>query len=107
MSYTIYGIRERGGKEVRYVGQTNGEIEVRLAGHLTTAESKPYGCNLPFRDWLLVHRADVEIFKIAKVETLEEARTTEKAIIALCIRLEHRLFNRRPLSLCNELQAAA
>jgi hypothetical protein len=105
----VYGIRERGSKEVRYIGQTSGSVEDRLAAHFKVAESKPYGCNLPMREWLSARGEEaVETFKIAKVETRSEALATEKVIIALCLRLGHRLFNQRPRSLCAErLEEAA
>lgn len=93
----IYGIRLHGDKEVRYVGQTNGYIESRLVGHIKTAERQPYGSNKALCAWLLGNRDNLEIFKIAYVDSAAEANGIEKAIIALCLRLEHRLFNRRLL----------
>jgi hypothetical protein len=92
--FTIYGLRLKGSKEVRYVGQTAKSPEVRLASHLGTANSRR-PCNRPLREWLAANQSEVEIFKIAYADTREEARAIEAAIIALCSRLQHRIFNQR------------
>ena len=99
MIFTVYGIRLKGDKEVRYIGQTNGPIEVRLAGHIMTAQraGKSYGINSALSAWLLANSDEVEAFKIGYADTRAEALGIEKAIIALCLRLDHRLFNRRGL----------
>lgn len=89
--FTIYGLRLKGDKEARYIGQTNGFVEVRLLGHLSAAERKRYNPSLC--DWLLANKDNVEAFKIAFADTREEARGIEKVIVGLCLRLEHRLFN--------------
>ena len=86
MTYCVYGIRLRGDKEVRYIGQTNRTPEARIANH------RGDRCNRPLQTWLLSN--DVEGFEIARCDTREEALATEKVIIALCVRLNHRLLNR-------------
>lgn len=93
--YTVYGLRLIGSKEVRYVGQTNGPVELRLIGHINAAALRRH--NGPLCDWLTANAGQVEIFKIAYAETRAEASGIEKTIIALCSRLEHRLFNQRLL----------
>ena len=105
--HTIYGLRLKGGKEVRYIGMTNGSLDVRLNGHVAAARrlGKPYGLNGELCAWVAEHGEKVEAFKIAYVENREEAFAYEKAIIALCLRLEHRLFNQRGLPLRQDIAA--
>lgn len=92
--FTIYGLRLKGSKEVRYVGQTAKSITVRLDQHITGAGGRKRW-NEPLSDWILAHRDQLEIFKIGYADTRDDARALESAIIALCSRLEHRLFNQR------------
>jgi predicted GIY-YIG superfamily endonuclease len=94
MSVTVYGLRLRGGKEARYIGMT-GNFNARLHAHFIGIDS-PHR-NPQLCDWLRTHNSDVEIFKIASADTRTEAFGIERAIIALCLRLEHRLFNQRGL----------
>lgn len=89
--FTIYGLRAKGSKEVRYVGQTMRPLEARMFNHLSLAQNHPFASELT--QWL--SSTDVEIFKIAYVDTREEALATERALIALCAYLDHRLFNKR------------
>lgn len=93
--HTIYGLRLKGEKEVRYIGQTVGHVEMRLAGHVTCAARRAYGINKDLSAWLLENVGQIEAFKIAYAESRAEALGIEKAIIALCLRLEHRLLNQR------------
>jgi hypothetical protein len=89
MSFAVYGIRLKGDTEVRYIGQTRQELRTRHFNHRGEA------ANRPLRDWLRQSgAANVDIFEIARCNTLEQALVTEKVIIALCVRLNHRLFNR-------------
>ncbi len=90
MSFTVYGLRLKGDKEVRYIGQTNGPIEVRLHWHRTYRPPT-------LRSWLATNAGNIEAFAIGATDTREEATAMEKAIIALCLRLDHRLLNRRSL----------
>ena len=90
--FTVYGLRLKGDKEVRYVGQT-GQPEQRLFGHFSQAQMN---YQTPLCQWLREHQPSVEMFKIGYAETRAEALAIEKAIIALCRRLDHRLFNRSP-----------
>jgi hypothetical protein len=95
--FTVYGLRLKGDKEVRYIGQTNGLVFLRLNGHLSAAAKRRH--NLPLCEWLAENGSNVEAFKIGYADTRAEAIGIEKAIIALCLRLEHRLLNQRPAEL--------
>lgn len=101
--HTIYGLRVRGEREVRYIGMTNCAVETRLAGHLNAAELRRH--NFELCDWLRLHGEEIEIFKIAYAETRSEAQGIERAIIGLCMKLGQRLFNQRCVPV--ELRAVA
>lgn len=88
MTFTVYGIRLKGDPEVRYVGLTYKAIQRRLKEHLRTA------CCPSLTPRLHQNIDEIEIFAIASVADREQAKTTEKVIISLCVRLNHRLFNR-------------
>jgi hypothetical protein len=92
MKFYIYGLRLKGSHEVRYIGQTVYDPAHRLTNHFLHA--KQHMRPTTFVCWLLENGENVEAFKIALVESREEARGTERAVIALCLRLNHRLFNR-------------
>lgn len=92
MSFYIYGLRLKCDKEARYIGQTSYPPERRL--YKLTQEAKATSRQTAFRGWLLSNEGATEAFKIAKVETRAEANGTERAIVAMCLRLDHRLFNR-------------
>lgn len=90
MRWTVYGLRLKGDREVRYIGQTQRSLEDRLFNHFSAARHVAGGlCG-----WLRVNADEVEAFKIAYTDNLDEARATERVVIALCLRLNHRLFNR-------------
>lgn len=91
---TIYGLRLKGDREVRYVGQTNDAPIVRLASHLKAATRAVH--NPELCEWLRSNRPNIEAFAIAKVATRQEALSHERVIVALCRRLNHRLLNQRP-----------
>jgi hypothetical protein len=103
VSYYIYGFRLGGDPECRYVGQTKRDPRLRLEAYVSQARrikqniernwGKPINPD-GFYEWLIRNEGNIEVFKIAKVETRQEALATEKAIVALVLRLEHRLFNR-------------
>lgn len=88
MSFTVYGIRLKGEVEVRYVGLTYKPIKRRLREHRATP------CVPGLSTWLMDNWERAEVFAIASVTDREQARATEKVIITLCARLNHRLFNR-------------
>jgi hypothetical protein len=103
VSYYIYGLRISGDPECRYVGQTAGDPQRRLESLLSGARrmkrhrDRGYGTPLNpdgFDLWLVGNAGNIDAFKIAKVETRAEALATERAIVALVLRLEHRLYNR-------------
>jgi hypothetical protein len=91
MSVTVYGIRLKGDREVRYIGFTRGDLDARLKKHIGGMVYK--GSFRPFVPWIKEHRHEVEIFPIAKCDTVAEARKTESVLIALCCRLNQRLLN--------------
>jgi hypothetical protein len=102
VSFYIYGLRIGGDPECRYVGQTAHDPETRLASLTKQAdramqsEARGYGPKRNpdgFHAWLVNNRGNVEAFKIAKVETRAAAHATERTVVALVLRLEHRLFN--------------
>ena len=89
MTFTIYGIRLKDDPEVRYIGLTYKPIQKRLKEHLRMA------CVPNFAPWLRANIEQIEVFAIASVEDdREQAKATEKVVIALCSRMGHRLFNR-------------
>jgi hypothetical protein len=92
MTWTVYGLRLRGNHEARYIGQTMRPLDNRLFNHFNIAAKMPRPTQ--FAHWLIDNRDEVEAFKIAYADTLVEARTIERVVIGLCLRLEHRLFNR-------------
>lgn len=87
MSYTVYGIRLKGEREARYIGQTSGKPGTRLS-------SLQCGGGLVFRKWLSDNRENLETFAIAYADTRVEAVAIEQVAVAFCLRLNHRLFNR-------------
>jgi hypothetical protein len=91
MSYTVYGLREKGDREVRYVGFTRHSPDERLRNHVSQSRWSPH--LWPLRGWLCDNKGAVEAFAISSVETEAEARAMEKVIIALCLRLNQRLLN--------------
>lgn len=96
MTHTVYGLRIKGDREVRYIGITGNDVQLRLHIHLMRARGKSRE-QRTLAQWLVENDGNVEIFPIAKVETKEEAVGHEKAIIALCLRLNQRLLNQRGL----------
>lgn len=91
MTYTVYGIRLKGEREVRYIGHTKLDLSVRLRHHLS-AEIRSFE-NRPLLPWIRANRNKVEMFAIAKCASESEARVTESVLISLCIRLNQRLLN--------------
>ena len=90
MIFYVYGLRLKGDREVRYIGETSYAPEYRLHLHYAAARKNRTG---RLGQWLLSHEGAVESFKIAATDTREDARATERTIIALCLRLNQRLFN--------------
>jgi hypothetical protein len=88
--FYVYGLRLKGDREVRYIGETSGPPELRLHLHYAAARKGRIGA---LGAWLLENEHNVEALKIAGVDTRELARATERTLIALCLRLDHRLFN--------------
>ncbi len=91
MTFTVYGIRLIGTNEARYIGFTKFTPQERLQRH---SIDSTYGTpGRPLRQWLIANRGMVEAFAIGEMETEAAARTMEKVVIALCLRLGQRLFN--------------
>jgi hypothetical protein len=89
--YTVYGIRLRGDREVRYIGFTRGTLERRLYKHLSTGiERASYR---PFLPWLRDHRDEVEAFPIASCDSEQEARRLERDMILASLGLGQRILN--------------
>jgi hypothetical protein len=101
--FTVYGLRLKGEREARYIGQTVGSGNLRLKGHKNEAPKGRH--NKALCEWLSENGDDVEAFHIAYTDTRDEALAMERAIIALCLRLEQRLFNQRNIP--SELREAA
>jgi hypothetical protein len=92
-TYIVYGLRLKGEREVRYVGETTKRLKDRLIQHTSVAVmGRIEGA---FADWLLSNRGEIEIFEIATCEDRKHAQETEKVIIAECQRLGQRIFNRK------------
>lgn len=95
----VYGLRLKGDREVRYVGETHKRRQDRLIQHMTRVRTPRFGrpkhvyAEGTFGHWLGAHKGQVEIFDIAECDSKAKARVTEKVVIALCQRLNHRLFN--------------
>lgn len=106
MTFSIYGLRRRGDPEVRYIGQTNGPIAVRLHLHYRAATLRRH--NTALCDWLLENSGTIEVFRIAGVETRAAALERERRTIALFAKRGNRLFNMRglpnsPMALADKL----
>lgn len=89
--YTVYGLRVRGTADVRYIGQTNNLLELRLIGHHRTARRMPRPTR--FADWLKSHGGDVEIFSIHICTTRAEAVAKEQLVIHTCVAVGWPIFN--------------
>lgn len=92
--FTIYGLRLAGDRETRYIGQTSENPIARLSSHLKAAQRAAH--NPEFCEWLRANGPRIEAFAIAKVATRQEALSHERVIVALCQRLNQRLYNQRP-----------
>jgi len=90
MTFTVYGLRLRGEKEVRYIGQT-ADVSARLAGHFSTAKRMPWATD--FAHWLRDNGPIIEAVSLAVAETRIEARAIERQMVGACAALGHRLFN--------------
>lgn len=85
----IYGIREVGSAEIRYVGLTNMPLKRKLANHLAKARTGwPYGPAL----WIAEGR-EVEIVRLRNCPA-SEARCAERRWVERLHNAGHRLFNR-------------
>lgn len=85
----IYGLRERGSEEIRYVGFTNRELPLRLRRHEYNARRGwPYGPT----DWM--QRAGVvEIVPLCECAP-DDAHNVERQMVEALHGAGHRLTNR-------------
>lgn len=98
MTFYVYGLRLKGDIECRYVGQTGkASPERRLAESINDAKQRVKEARRLHPDgihcWLANNAENIEAFKIGGVDTREQARAMERTIIALVLRLGHRLLN--------------
>lgn len=91
-AHTVYGLRLRGEREVRYIGTTRRGMKHRLRTHMHQACWLQVGT--PLGQWLRANKDNVEIFAIATTDDSQEALGIERTLIAFCLRLNQRLFNR-------------
>lgn len=89
MKFTVYGIRLKGGHELRYVGQTAHDPDRRMTAHCSE-----HGPHSHFSAWIKANRPNVETVKLGFSDTRNEAKAIERVMVAFCLRLNHRLFNR-------------
>lgn len=60
---------------IKYIGQTKHTLEVRLKQHL--CRNKPRLCNIPFSNWLLENKEDIEIIMLEICIDKEDANNKE------------------------------
>lgn len=90
MTITVYGLRIKGDKEVRYIGQS-ANVEQRLASHLRSYVRMTWPTD--FALWLKHNASEIEAVKLAYAPTREEARKIERMVVETFAALDHRLFN--------------
>lgn len=90
MTFAIYGLRLKGETEVRYIGQT-GDTDQRLAGHFSAAYAMPW--RTQFANWLIENQHRIEMVVLGTADSRDEARRAERAAVAICLAMDHRLFN--------------
>lgn len=83
----IYGLRERGSIEIRYVGMTDYPLELRLKKHLQDAR-KPYRAAMRW----VADCAEVEIVVLCNCPS-EQARVEERRMVGAFHAAGHRLLN--------------
>lgn len=93
MTYTVYGLRLRDEREVRYVGQTGDSPVHRLRFLLSEARAMP--SPTLFAEWLTANAGKLEAFEIARAGSREEVRRKEREAVEMCLLLGQRLFNRQ------------
>lgn len=85
---TIYGLREAGAQEFRYIGRSNSPLHVRLRKHQLNAAR-----NYPPRISAWINEAgDIEIVPIADVDDAQ-CCAAERSLVALYTDAGHRLTN--------------
>lgn len=91
MTFEIYGIREIGSLELRYIGQTQKGGEFRLRYLKSLARAKIGHRNM--REWLEGCGYQVEVIRLGLASTREEARAKEIVAIQAFSAVGHRLLN--------------
>lgn len=91
MTHVVYGLRNVGSDEIRYVGQTkrSGEFRLKYEQHLASKRIRASGWDL----WLLGQGGEVEAVHIVICEDEAHARQQERAVIGVLTAIGHRLFN--------------
>jgi hypothetical protein len=83
--------RKSNPKDIRYVGITNhDDVRKRFMAHLDKTKS---GVNRPVNDWINKYYPDIDVTKIASLETWEEACEQEIALIAKLKKQGYKLLN--------------
>ena len=93
MTYIVYGLREVGSIEIRYIGQTAKGWAKRLqflSWLARTGQGDP-----EMRQWLEGCRHSVEGVVLATAETETDIRAHERNAVAMFAAAGHRLVNRQ------------
>lgn len=93
MSYTVYGLREIGSLEIRYIGQTGKGWQKRLQSFswmARTGQGEP-----DMREWLESCDYRVEGVVLASACTISAIRLRERDAVAMFSAAGHRLINRQ------------
>lgn len=90
----VYGVREMGSREYRYVGLTTKTVLRRRSEHWKTADR---GRRTPFGDWLKTHSSREDVYfqslELVMSESLEDLGRAEQAWIARLRSDGHHLLN--------------
>ena len=91
MTHYVYGLRNVGSAEIRYVGQTSktGDFRLQYEQALARKRSTKSGWDV----WLLGGDGAVEAVPIVICADEAEARKQERAVIGVLTAIGHRLFN--------------
>lgn len=104
MTHVVYGFRNVGSMEARYVGQTKHTAQHRL--QFETSCCNPNGTHAPlFARWLLGEDGEVEGFTIRECADEWDARYWERETIKTLLALGHRLFNRQHVPAARRIEA--
>lgn len=91
MTFEVYGIREIGSLELRYIGQTQKGGDFRLRYLKSLARAGIGHRNM--RDWLVGCDFQVEAIRLGEAPSREDARAKELVAIQAFAAVGHRLLN--------------